>query len=131
MKVLLDTHIAIWAAEDNRNLSSAARAIINDPDAHLMVSHVSLWEIAIKHALRRRGPGAMPLSAQQAIEAFETMGFDLIPIRTAHILMLETLPRHHEDPFDRLLVATAFAEPYRLLTVDTRLAAYGPLVVQV
>jgi PIN domain nuclease of toxin-antitoxin system len=131
MKVLLDTHIAIWAAEDNARLPSAARNLLEDPDARFFVSLVSIWEIAIKHSLRKQGPGAMPMSAEAAIAAFEDSGFTLLPIRKQHIIAVESLPRHHGDPFDRLLVATALAEPLRLLTPDVRLAAFGPLVTVV
>ena len=119
MNLLLDTHIALWAVEDNPRLSQAARTLILDPSATLYVSVVSLWEIAIKHALGR-GPEAMPMPAADAHRFFEASGFV--------ILALEPLPRHHDDPFDRLLVATALSEPYRLLTHDARLAAYGTIV---
>lgn len=127
MNLLLDTHIAIWAVEDNPRLSQAARTLILDPAATLYVGVVSLWEIAIKHALGR-GPEAMPMPAAEAQRFFEASGFVILPVLSTHILALEPLPRHHDDPFDRLLVATALSEPYRLLTHDARLAAYGPIV---
>lgn len=130
MNLLLDTHIAIWAVEDNPRLSKAARSLILDPTTSLFVAVVSLWEIAVKHALGR-GPQAMPMSATQAIDYFRASGYQIVSATAAHALMLESLPRHHEDPFDRLIVATALAEPYRLLTHDSRLAAYGPLVTVV
>ena len=128
MNVLLDTHIAIWAVEDNPRLSLAARNIILDPAVNLFVGIVSLWEIAIKHALPR-GATAMPMSAADALGFFQTAGFTILPVTGSHVLALEGLPRHHDDPFDRLLVATAIAEPYRLLTHDSRLAAYGTNVM--
>lgn len=127
MNLLLDTHIAIWAVEDNPRLSQAARGLILDPSATLYVSVVSLWEIAIKHALGR-GPEAMPMPAADAHRFFEASGFVILPVLSPHVLALETLPRHHDDPFDRLLVATALTEPYRLVTHDARLAAYGTIV---
>jgi PIN domain nuclease of toxin-antitoxin system len=127
VNLLLDTHIAIWAVEDNPRLSQAARTLILDPSATLYVGVVSLWEIAIKHSLGR-GPEAMPMSAGDAQRFFEASGFVIVPVASAHVLALESLPRHHDDPFDRLLVATALTEPYRLLTHDARLAAYGPIV---
>jgi len=130
VNLLLDTHIAIWAVEDNPRLSQAARALILDSAATLYVGVVSLWEIAIKHALGR-GPESMPMLAADALGFFEAAGFVILPVASAHVLTLETLPRHHDDPFDRLLVATALTEPYRLLTHDTRLAAYGPIVTVV
>lgn len=130
MNLLLDTHIAIWAVVDDPRLSKAARDLILDPAAQLHVSMVSLWEIAIKYALQR-GADPMPVSAAQALGHFQASGFMLVPVTTPHIFTLESLPRHTEDLFDRLLIATAQAEPYRLLTSDTRLGAYGSMVTLV
>lgn len=73
----------------------------------------------------------LPMSAAEALGFFQTSGFSITPVKTAHVLTLESLPRHHDDPFDRLLVATALTEPYRLLTHDAHLAAYGPMVTVV
>ena len=131
MNLLLDTHIALWAVEDNPRLSTAARALILDPSARLFVSVASLWEIAIKHALGKRGAGAMPMSAAQAREFFLASGYSLVPVTAGQVLTLEGLERHHDDPFDRLLVAAARTEPYRLITHDARLAAYGATVTVV
>lgn len=127
MKLLLDTHIAIWAVEDNPRLSGHAKALLANPETEVFVSVVSLWEIAIKHA--KHGVKEMPMTAKDALGFFEASGFRLVPVAAAHVLALETLPRLHFNPFDRLLAATALAEPYRLLTADARLAAYGPLVL--
>jgi len=129
MNLLLDTHIAIWAVEDNSRLPKAARTHILDPEARLFVSVASLWEIAIKHA--RHGAHMMPMSAKDALGFFQASGFAIVPVGPPHVLALESLPRHHDDPFDRLLVATALAEPLRLITHDVRLAAYGPPVTLV
>lgn len=126
MNFLLDTHIAIWAVEDNPCLPQGARALLIDPAPGFFVSVVSLWEIAIKHA--KHGIKVMPWSAQEAFEMFRASGFAIVPVSVAHVQMLEGLPRHHDDPFDRMLVATALTEPYRLVTHDARLAAYGPMV---
>jgi len=131
VNLLLDTHIALWAVEDNPRLSAAARALILDPSARLFVSVASLWEVAIKHSLGKRGAGAMPMSAAQAQGYFQSSGYSIVAVTAAHVLALEGLERHHDDPFDRLLVATALAEPYRLLTHDARLAAYGAIVTVV
>ncbi len=130
MNVLLDTHIALWAVEDNPRLSKAARDVILDPTVDLFVGIVSLWEIAIKHALQR-GTEAMPMSAADALRFFQIAGFDIRPVTTSHILTLEGLARHHDDPFDRMLVAMALTEPYRLLTHDKRLGVYGNTVMVV
>ncbi len=128
MNLLLDTHIAIWAVEDNPRLSKAARAHLLDPAASIFVSVVSLWEIAIKHALGKRGLEAMPMSAADALGFFQASGFVLVPVTAPHVLTLEALARHHDDPFDRLLVATALSEPYHFITHDSRLSAYGAMV---
>lgn len=128
MNLLLDTHIALWAIADDPRLSARARALILDPAAQLHVSAVSLWEIAIKFALQR-GADPMPISAATALGHFRASGYAIAPVTPSHVLTLEILPRHHDDPFDRLLVATALSEPYRLVSHDARLADYGPLVI--
>jgi PIN domain nuclease of toxin-antitoxin system len=127
VNVLLDTHVAIWAVEDNPRLSTAARKVLLDPSVVPFVGVVSLWEIAIKHALGQ-GKAAMPMSAEDALGLFRGAGFTIVPVTSAHVIAVEALPRHHDDPFDRLLVATAMAEPYKLLTQDHRLHAYGSIV---
>ena len=101
------------------------------PEAVLFVGVVSLWEIAIKHALGKRGAEAMPMSAKDALQFFQASGFSVVGSTAAHVLTLEGLPRYHDDPFDRLLVAMALTEPYRLISHDAALAAYGPIVTLV
>ncbi len=130
MNLLLDTHIAIWAVVDDPRLSKQARSLLLDPAAQLNVSLVSVWEIAIKFALQR-GSDPMPISAAAALGHFQSSGFTIVPVSTPHVLTLESVPRHHDDPFDRLLVATALTEPYRLVTSDSRLGAYGSMVTVV
>lgn len=93
------------------------------------VSVPSLWEIAIKHA--KHGAKEMPMSAKDALGFFQASGYTTVPVAPPHVLTLETVPRHHDDPFDRLLVATALTEPYRLITHDARLGAYGSMVTVV
>jgi PIN domain nuclease of toxin-antitoxin system len=127
LRLLLDTHVAIWAVVDDQRLSAVGRELLLDPLVELYVSVASLWEIAIKHALQR-GIDPMPIGARQASAFFRASGFVTVPVTSPHVLMLEALPQHHSDPFDRLLVATALAEPFRLITADTRLAHYGPQV---
>ena len=131
MKLLLDTHIAVWVVLDSPRLSARARDLISAPGTDVYVSAVSLWEIAIKHGLNRTGPNAMPISARQAHAWFEASNFQSLPVSDAHALAVETLPLHHGDPFDRLLIAQAKAEPMRLLSHDAAMAAYGELVVTV
>ena len=128
MNLLLDTHVALWAITDSPRLSAPARAWITDPESDLWVSAASLWEIAIKHALR---PSHMPIPAAQARVHFQDSGYRILPIEPEHVLALEGLPTLHADPFDRLLIAQAQAEPMRLLTADARVARYGEAVIRV
>ena len=131
MRLLLDTHIALWAIADHPNLGERARALIDDPGNQVFVSAVTVWEIAIKHALRPEGPNAMPITGNQALGWFEAAQFDMLPISPRHTAAIDTLPPLHADPFDRLLVAQALTEPLRLLTRDQRVAAYTDLVLLV
>ncbi|MGZ8362684.1 MAG: type II toxin-antitoxin system VapC family toxin [Caulobacteraceae bacterium] len=130
MNLLLDTHIAMWAMSGDPRLPGEAHKLMTQADAHVSVSVVNLWEVAIKHALGR-GPGAMPVSAVQLLQDFREAGFPILSVEISHILELERLPLVHADPFDRLLVAQAKAEPLRLLTHDSKLAAYGDAVIVV
>lgn len=131
MNLLLDTHVALWAIVDSPKLSAKARALITDPANGIAVSSASLWEIAIKHALDRKGVNRMPLSATTALRYFEESGYDVLSITSAHIRALEQLPAMHADPFDRLLVAQALSEPRRLVTHDPHVAAYSDTIIQV
>jgi PIN domain nuclease of toxin-antitoxin system len=126
LRLLLDTHIALWAVTDSPKLSARARDLIGAPDNIPFVSAASVWEIAIKHTLPKRVAGWMPISGQQASAYFEQSGYSLLAITAAHAAAVETLPLIHADPFDRLLIAQAREEPLRLLTHDARLSAYGP-----
>jgi PIN domain nuclease of toxin-antitoxin system len=128
VRLLLDTHIALWALEDSPALPSAARALIADEANDVVVSVVSLWEIAIKFARRRGRPNDMPMPAAQAAALFSAAGYEVLPVMLAHALEVEGLPPIHGDPFDRLLIAQARSEPLRLLTSDAQLAAYGDAV---
>lgn len=125
MKVLLDTHIALWAVADSPRLTLKARNLILDADV-VVVSVVSLWEIAIKHALK---PRSMPVTAAAARRYFERAGYEILGVGLAHVLAVEALPAHHHDPFDRMLVAQSVAEPLRLLTQDRILANYGDSIL--
>jgi PIN domain nuclease of toxin-antitoxin system len=126
-RILLDTHIALWAVTGSGRLSATARQLILD--AHeVHVSAASVWEIAIKHAL---GRGDMPVSSEQALQAFRDSGYALLAIKPEHAVRVADLPAIHADPFDRLLIAQAVTEPLRLLTADTALLRYGEMIVRV
>ncbi len=131
MRLLLDTHIALWAIVDDRRLSAKARTLIVDPANEIVVSAASLWEIAIKHALARGTPNDMPISASEALGFFQKAGYELLDISPAHVVAIETLPTLHADPFDRILVAQALNVPLRLLTHDPKVARYSDSIVTV
>jgi PIN domain nuclease of toxin-antitoxin system len=131
VNLLLDTHIALWAVAGSKRLPRQARDLISDPTNAIFVSAASLWEIAIKHALRPRGPNAMMVSAAEAFGHFTAAGYASIAITPQHTLALESVPHLHSDPFDRILQAQALTEPLRLVTHEPRLAAYGSAVVHV
>jgi PIN domain nuclease of toxin-antitoxin system len=128
LNLLLDTHVALWAITDNPNLSAQARDLILAPRSAVWVSAVSVWEIAIKHGL---GRGDMPVSGQNALRYFRQAGYRFLVLELEHAAAVETLPDHHQDPFDRLLVAQALVEPMRLLTHDTTVARYSDTIIHV
>lgn len=125
MRLLLDTHIYIWAVMDNRNLTKAARKIILDAD-DVFVSAASIWEAAIKTGL-----GKLDVDVRLLVSEIESSGFIELPVRAAHAAMVRNLPDIHRDPFDRILIAQAISEPLRLVTSDGHLAAYSDLVISV
>lgn len=127
MKILLDTHVALWAIADSPKLTPQARKLILTA-AEVYVSAASVWEISIKHGL---GRGNMPLSGAEAAAYFEEAGYFLLPITAEHAAFIEQLPPIHADPFDRLLVAQALTEPMRLLTHDAQIARYSDTVIWV
>jgi len=128
MRLLLDTHLALWAITDNPALSAEARRYILAPTNEIFISAASIWEISIKHGL---GRGNMPISGSEAADYFTQAGYMALDISSHHAAFVESLPTHHADPFDRMLVAQALSEPMRLLTHDKMLAAYSDMVVVV
>lgn len=131
MNLLLDTHVALWAVTGHKRLSTRAHDLVVDPVNSISVSVVSLWEIAIKHALSRQSETAISLSARRAAEAFMLAGYNMLSVSPSHVLAVEGLPPHHTDPFDRLLVAQAMSEPMRLLTHDAQVAHYSDTIIAV
>ena len=130
MRLLLDTHLALWSVNDPARLASGERRLI-EASERVIVSAVSVWEIAIKHARPKGRPDDMPLSGHEALDDFIRAGFTLLPVTAAHAAAVDDLPPLHGDPFDRMLLAQALTEPLRLLTRDVRLAEYGALVTVV
>jgi PIN domain nuclease of toxin-antitoxin system len=128
MNLLLDTHVALWAITDSPKLPQRARDLIQAPKTTVWVSAASIWEIAIKCGL---GRGDMPVSGQDAVRYFQESGYRFLPIDVEHALAVESLPAHHQDPFDRILVAQALVEPMRLMTHDPLVARYSDTIIEV
>lgn len=121
VRVLLDTHLLLWALGAPSRLPAAARRLIRDADVH--VSAASIWEISIKAAL-----GKLRADPGEVLAALEPAGFLQLPIVGEHAARVARLPLLHRDPFDRLLVAQALTEPMRLVTNDASLGRYGEIV---
>lgn len=128
MRILLDTHIALWALTDSPRLPARAKGLILKPSNRIFASAASVWEVAIKHSL---GRGDMPVSGRQVLVYFQQAGYALLPILPEHAAHVEQLPGYHQDPFDRILVAQALIEPLNLLTHDAHLARYSDTVILV
>ena len=126
MRVLLDTHVALWALVDDPRLSSSARILIEDSRNILFVSAATVWEISIKRTV---SPEKMPISGVEAIQFFQRAGYRFLDISPDHASRVETLPRHHNDPFDRIIVAQALIEPLVLVTSDRILSLYSDSII--
>ena len=125
MKLLLDTHLLLWAAGDPRRLSAEARALIVDTKNELIFSAASLWEIVIKRGLGRED---FRVDARLLRRALLDNAYAELAIAAAHALAVESLPALHSDPFDRMLIAQATVEGLTLLTSDGVVARYaGPV----
>jgi PIN domain nuclease of toxin-antitoxin system len=122
VKLLLDTHLLLWAAGDPDRLSKGARSLIEAPDTNLAFSVASLWEIAIKRGLGRSDFNVDPRVFRRSLL---DNGYDELAIHGAHALAVDTLPPIHKDPFDRMLVAQVLVEGIILLTADETVARYG------
>ena len=125
MKLLLDTHLLLWATLNNERLPSRAAAMIQDVGNTPHFSAVAIWEIAIKSSLKRESFRLEPLSLRrQLLEA----DYVELTVTGKHAAAVARLPNLHKDPFDRLLVAQALEEDMLLLTSDAKLATYpGPI----
>jgi PIN domain nuclease of toxin-antitoxin system len=125
MKLLLDTHLLLWAAGEPKRLSKQARTMIDNPDNELLFSAASLWEVAIKRGLGRED---FKVDARLLRRGLLDNGYSELPIISDHVVATENLPPIHKDPFDRVLVAQATVEGVRLLTIDSLVAQYpGPI----
>jgi PIN domain nuclease of toxin-antitoxin system len=129
MKLLLDTHLLLWAAGSDVTStggpSAEAAALIDDPANELLFSAASIWEITIKNGLGREDFKADPHLLRRGLL---DNGYSELPITSAHAVTVGSLPNHHKDPFDRLLVAQATVEGITLVTSDPVAATYpGPI----
>jgi PIN domain nuclease of toxin-antitoxin system len=118
LRLLLDTHTLLWALLEPRRLSPTALSTIADGDNDVFVSVVSAWEIEIK-----RTKGKLPMPTPVG-EALAEQGFGTVPVVLDHVLAVESLPRHHRDPFDRILIAQAQLEGMTLVTSDRAVRKY-------
>jgi PIN domain nuclease of toxin-antitoxin system len=123
MRLLLDSHTFLWFVLEDSQLSRAADALITDPANDILVSPATYWEIAIK-------VGKKKLDLLASYDDFMKRGiegnnFEILPIETRHTSLLTTMPMHHKDPFDRLLVSQALVESIPIVSNDPALEAYG------
>ncbi len=128
MRVLLDTHVLLWALSAPKRLGKEARTAIEDTGNEVMFSAASIWEIAIKAALKRSD---FPAAPDEIVAAALASGFSELPVRSAAAAHVAKLPAHHRDPFDRILIAQAIMEPAMLYTADAQLEVYSELVHRV
>ncbi|MDR0443023.1 MAG: type II toxin-antitoxin system VapC family toxin [Treponema sp.] len=124
MRHLLDTHAVIWFFNGDNSISETAKQAILDLSNKKYISMISAWELAIKIGL-----GKLDFDGKAAgfINIAENSGFTILPIKTSHLTVFETLPLIHRDPFDRLLVATALAEQMTIISADGNISRYDVL----
>jgi PIN domain nuclease of toxin-antitoxin system len=123
MRLLIDSHALIWYVDQHQQLSSASHAGMSDPANELLLSAGSIWEIAIKVSL-----GKLVLTQPYLFwmsQALSDLGITVLPITVEYADAQASLPRHHSDPFDRLIVAQALIEEVSIVSADARMDAYG------
>jgi PIN domain nuclease of toxin-antitoxin system len=123
LRLLLDTHTALWFAEDSPKLTAASIRAIEDPKNEILLSAVVPWEIAIKRAL-----GKLETS-DEYLRLLRDAGAGELPVTIPHAQAVEHLPQHHGDPFDRLLIAQAKVENAAIVTDDSRIRKYDVATV--
>ncbi len=128
MRLLLDTHLLLWAAGQPERLPRKARNLLLDTANQLVFSSASLWEVAIKRDLGRK---SFTVDPRRLWQRLLVNGYVELPVSGEHAVTLDTLPRHHKDPFDRILIAQARVESLTLLTSDALLGEYGKPVMLV
>jgi Uncharacterized protein conserved in bacteria len=123
VRVLLDTHVLLWALADDPKLSGKARTLI-DNAAEIYVSAATFWEMAIKVGL-----GKLSVDLEEIRQYCIESGFIELPVSAEHAIAVKDLEPHHRDPFDRIIVATAMSEPMKLMTADPIMARYTSLAI--
>ena len=124
LRLLLDTHALIWALSGPRRLPPRVASEVRNPENEVYLSPVGTWEIAIKAAL-----GKIDVDVATVAAGAHDAGFEELAVTIAHTIQLSTLPAHHRDPFDRLLVAQAMVERLTIVTHDPLLARYSPPIL--
>jgi PIN domain nuclease of toxin-antitoxin system len=119
VRLLIDTHVLLWADEQPRLIAQPLRAALRDETNEIVVSAATVWEIAIKRAI-----GKLRFD-RPIVAAVLALGFEILPVAGVHAEHAGSLPRHHDDPFDRLIIAQAYVEGMVLGTQDPRMRPYG------
>lgn len=127
MRILLDTHVFLWLLSDPDRISLNWTKLIEDPSNDLYLSIASLWEIAIKSSLQKLRLAVT--FSELATEYVPEMEIEILPIAIEHLAVVEKLPRHHGDPFDRLIIAQGIVEKLSVMTLDPKLASYEVAMV--
>ena len=128
MRLLLDTHVFIWWADQQESLSATVLSVLKDEANELLLSVVSVWEMQIKVQL---GKLKLSMPLRELVESqVETNELKVLPVELAHVLVLDTLPFHHKDPFDRLLIAQSLQEDVTLVSADPEFSAYSVKLLQ-
>jgi PIN domain nuclease of toxin-antitoxin system len=125
VRYLLDTHVLLWWIDDDPKLRTDTRKTVTNPDHDIVVSAASIWEAAIKRAV-----GKLRFETPVLLDTLQRGGLRVLPITAEHALAAGDLPRHHDDPFDRMLVAQAMAEDLTVITRDVRLRAYPVAIIE-
>ena len=122
MRVLIDTHVFIWYIQTSERLPSSVTAVINDGRNDILLSIASVWEMAIKQSTGKLNLGVPYASFIE--EQMRLNNMELLPVRLNHLEVVTTLPFHHRDPFDRLIIAQAMAEDIVLISADSVFSRY-------
>ena len=120
MRFLLDTHILLWWLMGDRRLPKSLAKVLASPENDIAVSAATLWEIVIKRML-----GRIDVDLDELLSSVTSDGFSELPVQFRHTLTLQSLPRHHDDPFDRILIAQSVTEGRRLVTTDKLILSYS------